>query len=113
MQLLRLIILISIIILLGGCNVNSDNETYNAKTITDAKSNVQSYLENNYENIEKIELSDPYQAPMGSMTIDGTVNNDKLFSVSLNKDLTIASLAIQSDDFPEEKDECKEKTCDY
>ncbi|SNZ17539.1 Protein of unknown function [Terribacillus aidingensis] len=92
--------------------MDSDNKNYN-KTIADAKSNVQSYLEKNYENIEKIELSDPYQAPMGSMTIDGTVNNDKSFSVSLNKDLTIASLAIQSDDFPEEKDGCKEKTCDY
>ncbi|QXE01970.1 hypothetical protein [Terribacillus sp. DMT04] len=93
--------------------MKSENDTYNAKTLTDTKSNVQSYLENNYEDIEKIELSDPYQAPLGSMTIDGTVNSDKSFSVSLNKDLTIASLAIQSDDFPAEKDECKEKTCDY
>ncbi|WP_176470216.1 DUF1433 domain-containing protein [Terribacillus saccharophilus] len=93
--------------------MNLNEDTYDDKTISNAKSRVLSYLENNYEGIDQVQLGDPYQAPMGSMTIDGTVNNDKEFSVSLNEDLTIASLAIQSDNFPEEKEECREKTCDY
>ncbi|MCG1027644.1 hypothetical protein J5S49_05020 [Virgibacillus halodenitrificans] len=110
----KLLIILFIMLLLAVCKVNSEQENeYDQQTIQNAKASVESYLVNNYTNINNIQLDEPYQAPMGSMTIDGTVNETENFSISLNSDLTIGSLAIQSDNFPEEKDECKEKTCDY
>ncbi|QTM98249.1 hypothetical protein ERJ70_02305 [Sediminibacillus dalangtanensis] len=100
------------IILLGGCNVNQTKNSYDQETISKAKESAKSYIENNYEGIHSIELEEPYQAPMGSMTVDGTVNGEIGFSISLNKDFTISRIG-KDEGFPEEKEECKEKTCDY
>ncbi|WP_161993092.1 hypothetical protein [Sediminibacillus terrae] len=99
-------------LLLIGCNANSPNGDYDQETISKAKESAKSYIENNYEGIHSIELEEPYQAPMGSMTVDGTVNGEIGFSISLNKDFTISRIG-KDEGFPEEKEECKEKTCDY
>ncbi|PAF20402.1 hypothetical protein CHH49_16630 [Terribacillus saccharophilus] len=100
-------LLFTMILVFTGCS-----ETYDEATVAEAKTVTKSYLENNYKNIQ-IELEEPEESPMGSMKVDGTVNNGKAFSISLNEDLTVASLVIQSDDFPEEKAACREKTCEY
>lgn len=102
------LLLIILLLIFTGCT-----EEYDEETITKAKQSAESYLRNNYQNVESIELGEPYQSPMGSMTVDGTVNNSKAFSISLNEDLTVASLVIQSDDFPEEKAACRKKSCEY
>ncbi|MFP7255849.1 hypothetical protein SFC02_16245 [Terribacillus goriensis] len=103
-----LFMLFTMILVFTGCS-----ETYDEATVAEAKTVTRSYLENNYENIESIELEEPVKSPMGSMMVDGSVNNGKAFSISLNEDLTVASLVIQSDDFPEEKAACRKKSCEY
>lgn len=99
---------LTMILVFTGCS-----ETFDEATVAEAKTVTKNYLENNYENIQSIELEEPEESPMGSMTVDGSVNNGKAFSISLNEDLTVASLVIQSDDFPEEKAACRKKSCEY
>ncbi len=107
------IVLIIFIILSGGCNVNSSQKTYDDETSEKAKSIVKSYLINNYHGIEDIELGELYQSPMGSMTVDGKVNGNEKFSITFTDKLKVRSLVVKSENFPEEKEECKEKDCDY
>lgn len=103
-----LIITIISIILLGGCGVK---EKYDDETVVKAKEATQSYIENNFKDIESIKLEEPYESPMGSMKVDGTVNEEAEFSISLNKDFTVGSLSLD-EGFPELKDECIEKSCE-
>ncbi|MCA0993510.1 DUF1433 domain-containing protein [Guptibacillus hwajinpoensis] len=105
------IILLSII-LLGGCNVNSSNQTYDNNTIEKARESVESYFRNNYDNVEKIKFSEDTDDPMGGLMINGTINGAD-FSASVNpEDFTVNSVG-ETEGFPEVKKECQEKVCDY
>lgn len=104
-----LLLFFIIIILLGGCNVNSD---FDDETVTKLKSVTESYIKNNFQQIESIEMGDPYIAEMGATMIDGTVNNQAGFSIILNEDYTVASIGTK-EGFPDTKEECKNKVCDY
>lgn len=97
------------IVLLGGCGVK---EQYDSETISKAKDITKSYIENNYKDVESIELEEPRQSPMGSMKIDGTVNGDIGFTVTFSEDLSINSVGKKSG-FPEKKEECKDTSCEY
>ncbi|WP_273834142.1 hypothetical protein [Guptibacillus sedimenti] len=88
------------------------SEEYDEETIKEAKASVTSYIENNYKSIEQITLKDPYQGEMGSFKLEGKANGET-FSVMLNNDLTISVMSIQSENFPEKKEACKENICDY
>ncbi|MDP4549687.1 hypothetical protein [Guptibacillus hwajinpoensis] len=92
--------------------MNSNTEKYDEETVKEAKASVTSYIENNYNDINSIEVNDPYEAEMGSITVRGKANGED-FSVRLNNDLTIAVMSIQSENFPQKKEECKEKICEY
>lgn len=107
-----LIFIIMIIILLGGCNLNQNNDKYDEETISKAKETAKSYIKNNYKDVQSIEVEEPYQAPMGSMTVDGFVNGEFGFSISLNEDFTVSRIG-ENEGFPEEKEECKKEVCDY
>lgn len=108
---LKIISLISIIILLTGCSI--DEEDYDQQAIEKAEASVESYLINNYKNIESVEIDKFYKSPMGGMTADGTVNKKYEFNIGVEEsDFTIGSMA-EHEGFPERKDECKSKTCDY
>ncbi|QXE01968.1 DUF1433 domain-containing protein [Terribacillus sp. DMT04] len=109
---LSTLLLIISIILLGGCNANGESGTYDAETTKRAKRTAESYIENNYIGIESVELNEPYQSPMGSLSIDGTVNNKYGFTIDLNKDFTVSMIGTKKG-FPAMKDECKEKDCKY
>ncbi|WP_273834152.1 hypothetical protein [Guptibacillus sedimenti] len=98
-------------ILLVGCSVNSSTEEYSDETMREAQANVTSYIENNYANIETLTVTEPYEAEMGILTVDGKANGEA-FSVSLDTDLMVAGIAIQSKQFPEKKEECLERICD-
>lgn len=101
----------AMIILLGGCFV--DNNEYNQEEINKAKTTIESYLKNNYENIESVEINEVYKGPMGGMRIEGTVNKKYGFDAGVEEsDFTIGSIS-EKKGFPDLKDECKSKTCDY
>ncbi|SHI02355.1 Protein of unknown function [Virgibacillus chiguensis] len=116
-KLLILIFLTVTIILLGGCFVKSNEEDFNNNTILKAEKTIESYLSNNFKNIHTITFKkNDYSTPMGGMVISGTVNNNEkaTFSIDVDyeNDFKIISSAVGKE-FPERKEECKEKTCDY
>lgn len=89
-----------------------NSEDYDQETIDNAKKAVESYLNNNYQNIESIEIKDVYENPMGGMSVDGTVNESFKFNIGLNNDFTVGVSGLGKG-FPDKKEECKNKTCDY
>ncbi|AIF65240.1 hypothetical protein GZ22_00270 [Terribacillus saccharophilus] len=91
--------------------MNSDQNKYDDVTTSKVKDTAKNFIENNYEGIESIELEEPYTAPMGSLTVDGTVNGKTGFSISFDENLEVTSIA-EDEDFPEEKEECKEQFCE-
>jgi hypothetical protein len=105
---LNISIFITTTLFLGGCGVkdNLDN-----KTASQIKENATSYIENNYKSIEAIDLNEPYRGQMGSLKVDGSVN-EVGFSISLNDDLSFKGISTE-EGFPERKDECKDTSCDY
>ncbi|WP_366248503.1 hypothetical protein [Terribacillus aidingensis] len=92
--------------------MNASNSEYDDDTITKAKNTAKSYIESNFENVSSIEMDEPYTAPMGSMTIDGTVNGSAGFSIKFNNDISVAGIST-NEGFPQFKEECKETSCDY
>lgn len=86
---------LSILILMSGCQA----ETYDEETKREAMETAESYLVHNFE-INEISLDEPYQTEMGGMAIDGNVNQNEKFTINLEEDLTVAGLAIRSEDFP-------------
>ncbi|CDQ41733.1 MULTISPECIES: hypothetical protein [Virgibacillus] len=92
--------------------MNQNNDKYDKETISKANEVTKSFIENNYKGVQSIELEEPYQSPMGAMTVDGKVNSKGGFSITINEDFTVAGISIE-EGFPDEKDECKEKFCDY
>jgi len=107
---IRIPLIFILIILLGGCFVNSEN--YDQETIDRAKETVENYINNNYKDIKSIEIKDVYENPMGELTVDGTVNESSKFNIGLESDFTIGSIG-RGKGFPDKKDECKDKVCDY
>ncbi|MEC0284006.1 hypothetical protein [Terribacillus saccharophilus] len=99
-------ILFLCLLTITGCSKRNDEQT-----ITEAKKVASSYIENNYESVESIKLDEPYRGQMGSLKVDGTVNEIE-FSISLNEDLTFKGISIE-EKFPERKDECKDTSCEY
>ncbi|GGB54614.1 hypothetical protein GCM10011409_35290 [Lentibacillus populi] len=93
-------------------NTNSDN--YDEGTIKKAKETVESYIRNNYQNIKAVEFEDgDFSSPMGGLMIEGTVNGKAGFSADIDdKTFQVGSFG-EKKGFPELKEECKEKICDY
>ncbi|CDQ41952.1 DUF1433 domain-containing protein [Virgibacillus salexigens] len=112
------IITIAFIILLGGCIVNSNKSDFDDETIKKAKNTAESYLKNNFKNINSIEFNEDYSNPMGGLMIRGTVNGNNKANFSIDIDIeaenqfNVGSIG-KGKDFPERKEECKEKSCDY
>ncbi len=110
-------IILLILLALAGCNVNTN--TFDEQTIIQAKETAESYLKNNFESIHTITFSEDYSNPMGGLMIRGIVNeNEKAnFSIDIDIDSSQNKFYVGSigkgKEFPERKDECKEKSCDY
>ncbi|MFD1334763.1 hypothetical protein ACFQ4N_04100 [Oceanobacillus iheyensis] len=85
---------------------------FDDETTSKLKNVTESYIENNFEAVESIELDEPYISPMWGTKIDGTVNGQGGFSISLNDDLTVAAISTK-EGFPDTKEECKDQICDY
>lgn len=88
------------ITLLSGCNGN-DSE-YDEETNSQAKTIAAEYIDENYKNIKAIEMGDLYEAPMGSLKIDGAVNDGNSFSISFNKDISVSRIST-GEGFPARK----------
>ncbi|WP_152670943.1 DUF1433 domain-containing protein [Guptibacillus hwajinpoensis] len=106
------ICLISLLVLLSGCNENATDD----ETISKARDTVESYLIHNYKDIDQIEFDKDTTSPMGGMMISGIVNgNEKAtfsIDVEVENDFSVGSIG-KGEEFPERKQECIEKTCDY
>ncbi|PAF34854.1 hypothetical protein CHH69_13630, partial [Terribacillus saccharophilus] len=100
-----LFLIIALIFSVSGCA-----EKYDDKTIRKAEEATITFINNNFEGVHSIELEEPYQSPMGSLTVPGTVNGAG-FTASLNKDFTIAGIGSE-EGFPELREDCVEKTCE-
>ncbi|PAF20403.1 hypothetical protein CHH49_16635 [Terribacillus saccharophilus] len=95
-----------LLLIISGCS-----EQYDEEAVTKSKSVTRSYIENNYDNIESIELDEPRKSPMGSMKVDGIVNGAG-FTIILSENYSVNSIG-EKDGFPERKAECQGKDCDY
>src|SRR5699024_11512184 len=104
-------ILIALLILLGGCSMNSAD--YDKETIEKAEAAAKSYLENNYTDIESVEIEKVYRDEMGGMSISGTVNNKALFSIGIDEHKFNVRSIGEGKGFPEIKEECEKVDCDY
>ncbi|MCM3227358.1 DUF1433 domain-containing protein [Terribacillus saccharophilus] len=82
--------------------MNDSNSKYDEETNAKAKITAEEYIKENYKDIVSIEMGDLYEAPMGSLTIDGTVNNGAGFSISFNKDISVSRIGTD-EGFPERK----------
>ncbi len=103
--------LIVISILLGGCFVKK--EDYDEETITKAEAVAESYLRSNYKDIETIEIEKVYTGQLGGLEVRGTANNKYRFNLTVGEsNFTIMGIS-EGENFPERKEECKVKSCDY
>ncbi|HLS08681.1 DUF1433 domain-containing protein [Lentibacillus sp.] len=94
--------------------MNTDENKFDKKTIEKAKEKVESYIRNNYENIETIEFNnDDYVSGMGGLMIRGTVNEEAGFSAKIDPEtFQVGSIGLKTG-FPNMKEECKGEICDY
>lgn len=114
LKIIRLYIILIAIILLGGCFVNTNKDNFDDETITAAKNTVESYIRNNYIDIDTVEFDDDdYSSPVGGLMIDGTVNGNAGFSADIDEETFRVRSLGEKTGFPERKEECKKKVCDY
>lgn len=94
--------------------MNTDNNNYDSETIEKAKGKVESYIRNNYQDIENVEFNDDdYSSPMGGLMIRGTVNGKAGFSADIDPEsFQVESMGLK-DGFPDVKPECEDEICDY
>ncbi|QHA91108.1 DUF1433 domain-containing protein [Bacillus sp. N1-1] len=108
-------ILLIVSLILVGCSQNSSGE-YNEETISKARDIAESYLIHNYRDIDQVEFDKDTTSPMGGLMISGIVNgNEKAtfsIDVEMENDFSVGSIG-KGEEFPERKQECIEKTCDY
>ncbi|AUJ24358.1 DUF1433 domain-containing protein [Virgibacillus dokdonensis] len=92
--------------------MNSDKENLDENTIQKAKNTAESYLKNNYKNIDKIEFSDDYSSLMEGFMIRGIVNNNNEANFSIDMDVNnnfeIGSVGT-GEKFPDKKEEVRLK----
>ncbi|MDO6654537.1 DUF1433 domain-containing protein [Anaerobacillus sp. 1_MG-2023] len=102
------ICLISLLVLLSGCSVNSTDD----EILEKAKEKAESYLKNNYQNVSEVTFVDDPNNPMDGITVEGTVNGEAEFTIAMDERFEIAGVS-RGKNFPEKKDACKEQICAY
>lgn len=91
---IRIPIILMFTILLNGCILNGNKNTYEEYTVEELTFIAESFIINNFKDVNKIELEEPYESPMGSMVIDEQVNGASIsitFNDAFNDDFTISS----------------------
>ena len=90
--------------------MNSNKDNFDEETIDKAKSVAESFINANFKEVTAIESGEPYESPMGGMVIDA--DNEAVISLSFDEEFKIGSYSTE-DGFPDKKDECKDKVCEY
>lgn len=86
---------------------------YDEETTKRAGETAESYVKNNFQDIETVEIEGVYRDPMGGMSVRGIVNDQPEFNLGMDEDdFTVQSIGVKHG-FPDRKKECKEKDCDY
>src|SRR5699024_4524414 len=99
-----------LIILLSGCFMNHD---FDESTTKKAEEVAESFMRNNYQDIETIEIEDVYRNPMSGMSVEGIVNGQYHIVLGMDEsDLTVQSIG-ESEGLPDKKEGCEEVICDY
>jgi hypothetical protein len=111
MKRIHFFLLLSLVVL-GSCSVNSNSVNYSEETIEKAKASVESYIINNFQDVESVEFKDSPSSPMGGLVLEGTVNKKATFNIGVNEDFTVGGIG-KGEGFPERKEECKDHSCDY
>src|SRR5690625_1281258 len=104
-----LVIIIFIGIFISGCH----SQDYDGETKEKAKEIAESFIINNYKDIETVEFEEVERSPRRAMNVNGTVNGDAGFSVSLYEDTLEVTSVSRKSGFPKRKEECKSGGCDY
>lgn len=86
---------------------------YDEETTKRAGDTAESYVKNNYQDIETIEIEEVSKTPMGGMMVDVLVNGKYEISLSMDEDdFTVQSSGVGKE-FPDKKKECEGIICDY
>ncbi|MEN1969807.1 DUF1433 domain-containing protein [Lentibacillus sp. N15] len=93
--------------------MNKDEVEYDDKTIKKAQEKVESFIRNNYRNVETVEFEPVKPHPMGGIAILGTVNNSAGFTADIDMDTFRVMSLGEKMGFPEVKEECEDEVCDY
>jgi len=89
------------------------NHDFDESTTKKAEEVAESFMRNNYQDIETIEIEDVYRNPMGGMSVEGIVNGQYHFVLGMDEsDLTVQSIG-ESEGLPDKKEGCEEVICDY
>ena len=111
----KLLIIFSIIVLIIGCYFVF-NEFKKKRLVNQAQEKAEEYLIENYEDVDTVHIdSENYHFdPMGGLSVGGYINNDeKLYFHALctvhNNEVQKVTSLVKAHDFPDRKDEEKEK----
>lgn len=99
----RIIAILLVIPLLGGCFMNKPD--YDEETTAQAKQAAEAYLKENRQDIESVEFEEVYRSPMGGMNVDGTVNKQFIFSLSVDEDKFTIQSGGYGEGFPKRKED--------
>ncbi|HLR68984.1 MAG TPA: hypothetical protein VK105_18015 [Virgibacillus sp.] len=89
------------------------NDDYDEETTKKAEKTAESYVKSNYQDVETVEIEKVHESPMGGMMVDGSVNSKYEFSIGMDEDdYTVQSIGVKHG-FPDRKNKCEEKECDY
>ncbi|MBN8208947.1 hypothetical protein JI666_09335 [Bacillus sp. NTK071] len=93
--------------------MNSQSENFDDEKKEKAKEAVKSFVVSNYKDIDTVEITKLHQSEMGGLNIEGTVNHGRAqFKAGVRNDFSIGNLSV-GDEFPDIKEECKERLCAY
>ena len=73
--------------------------------MAEAESAAENYLKENYQNINSVEILEMRESPMGGMMIEGTVNNQAEFVISMDEESMIVGSIGKREGFPDRKED--------
>lgn len=86
---------------------------FDEDTTKRAGETAESYVKSNFQDIETVEIKKVYRGPMGGMVVDGVVNGQYEFDLGMDEDDFTVQSGGYGEGFPNRKEECKNKSCDY
>lgn len=113
-----LYIILSIIIIIGGYWLMSENKE--KKLVENAQSEAELFIKKNFEDINEVSINKDkykfYPVDLGGLSITGFVNGNKNLYFNVNFDTTDNQIGkvtsfVKPKEFPTLKEECKNNFC--